>query len=163
MAFRTIPTTIKDAQKDLKAINDNFEQTYQDLIDQGGLKTGVASLDNTVVAGGAYRISVTLVDSDLARRQIYVPNRVIMIPRLDVYIDVDDDESYLWPSGGSLSADQYADIEVSIHVSRTKATTVTDGVATLRIHIKNHDTADHDFFVSTDAFVFPSVPTSRFT
>lgn len=164
MAFRVQPTTIKNPQEDAKAINDNFEATYTDLVDMGGRLSTTGSTSFTLDAMGSglghqwFRVNVHLNNTDLGRRALWVPSKTPIIPRLEVYIDTDLDQAYLWPNGSSLSTSQQNSI-IMMHQHRIPRAfnTNPNRLASWSIFIQNLTGIDsHTYYLYTDCFLYPS-------
>lgn len=170
MAFRVLPTSIKDPQADAKAINENFEATYSDLVDMGGslsttASTGGLATDPTAPPFTKIRtVNVSVNNSDLALRGMYSPERTPIIPRVDIYVDNDLDSNYLWPVGDSLS-DSQKSLDVSVITPAGTANFADDEntVASFYIKLENTSGVDaHTYYVYVNTFIYPSPHVSRF-
>ena len=138
----------------LALINDNFDKTVQDFGDMGAKFTNVYSLTvGPVAASSGAATTINFVDSS----NQYAAGKVEFVPRVQVYVDVND-PTYVLPSGGSLTLAQ-ANADVIVRVAKSLSSIVT---AVIVITIRNYDTNPHTYYMTYDASYKSSPPAGNF-
>lgn len=170
MAFRVLPTTIKDPQADAKAINDNFEQVYTDMVTTGGEITGNVQFSSASLSPGdllRLRVNVNNVFAEMT--ELYRPGNVITIPRVNVFIDNYNDFSYRWPDGSNLTDTGFgggtAQATINIHTDPTLVTSdsAPNRITSFYVFIRNEDPVNaHVYHLDIQAFLFPTPNDARF-
>lgn len=147
------PHKIKDSIEDLSKINNNFDNIALDIADRSGAFSSTATISGVVVSAGGYHlIEISVIDV----QNRYEQNRCPMIPRLLTYVDTDNDGSYIWPLGGSLSAAAVFGIDITIFASKIVLNEVDNEKATIIIKIKNDDSVSHTFYLYADGYYVPA-------
>lgn len=170
MAFRALPTTIKDPQNDAKAINDNFENIQRDLVTTGGEITASASVSTPSLAPGDVHVIRANINNVVAEMtELYRPGRVITVPRVEVFLDNNNDYSYRWPDGASLTnlgtGAGTVQQTIIVHADPTLVTSASapNRITSFYVFIRNEDPVDsHTYYLNLDAFLFPTPHDSRF-
>ena len=134
-------------------LNDNFDKIVSDIGDLGGKFSTTASYSVTIAAGGMNTATVGVTDP----RSLYVAGRLPITPRVEVFVDNNNDDNYLLGYSGSLSADQ-SNALVSVWIQR-RASSGT--VATFTIQIKNFGASPHTYYVVADESYTASPPTGN--
>lgn len=170
MAFRALPTTIKDPQADAKAINDNFESIQRDLITTGGEITATAAVaSGSLTPGGVYILRANINNVVPEMSELYRPGRVITIPRVQVFLDNNNDFDYRWPDGDSLTNLGFGagtvQQTITVHADPTLETSdsAPNRITSFYVFIRNEDPDNaHTYYIQLDAFLFPTPHDSRF-
>lgn len=154
-ALKKILTPIDDP----KRFNDNFDSISRDMADATGIISSPAKLSATaatstaLAAGSLLSLEVSVLD--VYRTGKYIKDYTPVVPRVTVLIDTDNDYTYFWPSGTSISS-----IAEKISVNTFTATSAinpTDNeVATYFITVMNNDTSAHDIYIYTDTLYIPT-------
>lgn len=144
-------TPLKD---NIAYINDNFDKTVQAINDLGASLFNEASTSVSIASGYTHHIFVPVIDT-INR---YTPGNTPIIPLVKIYIDVDADDTYIFPIGSSLNSSQ-ADSTVSVW-SLNGYTSGAIGGYNLDIHNFSADT--HTYYIYVNNFVFDSPNTGIF-
>lgn len=148
-----LPGKIKDAQKDVLLINQNFDDIRVALTDKSGNYTSTGTVSGLVIAAGGFRvIEVNVTDASA----MYLINQLPFIPRVDLYIDNDLNGDYYYPAGSSISPALAGLITVEINIARTVFNQVTNEKGTYFCVIRNKDASPHTFYVYLQSFFMPS-------
>lgn len=148
-----IPAKIKDAQKDILLINQNFDDIRVALGDKSGSYTATGTVSGLVIAAGGFKIiEVNVRDFS----NIYLVNSLPFIPRVDVYIDNDLNGDYYYPAGASVSPALTGVISVEMNIARTVFNQAENEKGTYFCVIRNNDSSSHTFYIYLQSFVMPS-------
>jgi len=144
---------IGNAQEDIAKLNTNFDRISLDLADRSGSFTvGGSLLGYTIPSGESRAVEVNVLD----QRDIYVVNKLPIIPRIDLYLGNDLNINYLYPVGNSLTQANVHGVQVSIIPARTVYNAVTNEKATVFIHIRNADASSHTIYLYVDGYYVPA-------
>lgn len=144
---------IRDPQNDTSVFNKNFDNIALDLADKNGRFSGTGTVSGLVVPAGGFKIiEVNVVDG----LNQYVVNSMPVLPRLDVFVDNDQDGAYYYPGGSALNASLIGLISVETTIARTVFNQVTNEKATWFCVIRNNDASPHTFYIYVQGFYLPS-------
>lgn len=143
---------IKDPKEDLGNLNVNFDRIALDLSDKSGTFSSTASFSGTIPASTTLYAEVNILDL----RDSYQFGKVPFIPRIDAYVDVDDDLSYLYPVGGNITQQTLHGLFIEMMQTITPTNLVDNEKATIFIVMRNRDTDPHDLYITLDGFYVPS-------
>lgn len=144
---------IANPQDDASRLNKNFDDIALELANRSGNFSSLASVSGLVVSAGVtHIIEVSVVDN----LEIYQINKLPVIPRLLVYVDNDQDGTYLLPGGSNLTAAEKHSITTNMYQTQIVINEVTNEKATYYIIIRNDDVASHTFYVYTDVYYVPA-------
>lgn len=141
-------------EDNIARINDNFDNVVQDLSDFGARRTGVATLTANLPGGYRRLFTVSITDPD----NKYPGGIGNISPRLEFFVDVDNDDRYSWPSGSNLVGGMIA-MQAVIYVNRRP---FTGNVGTLVLDVGNFDGASHSLYCHIDADFLPVAPSGSF-
>lgn len=139
-------------EDDVQKINDNFDRIALDLADSSGKFSSVSSFSATILAGQTLYQEINIVD-DL---DSYVKGKLPFIPRYDVFIDVDNDFTRIYPAGGNISQATLHGVQIEVMLTRTTLNVVTNEKATAFMIFRNRSASNHDFYVDFDGFYVPA-------
>ena len=145
-------------------LNDNFEKVIQDIRDLGAdLSTeGLHTL--TLAAGTLNSFVFTLTSEGQASdsaHQVFTQKPVSAVtgiaPMMDIFVDVDNDDTHRFPGGSALTSNQLA-LYAICNVSNTG---YLNSLAAWVIQINNRDSGGHTYYIHTKAGYLP-VPAEGF-
>lgn len=134
--------------------NDNFAKAVQDISDLGAKFSTVGSVSATVTAGSLYTIVANVNDTT----NLFVAGRLQIVPRVETFVDNNNNDNYILGLGGSLSAGQ-ANAQVSVWIARRPTSAA---VATFVYQIRNSDAISHTYYISVDESYISSPTTGQF-
>lgn len=166
MSLPLIEIQIGTSQDDAYAIiNDNFNKVVQDVRDLGANLSTTATYTATVASGAVDSTLVALISmgtttSYAVSVQTAKPESNVtgFAPQLDIYVDTDNDDTYLWPFGSSLTSNQ-RDMFPTIVPALIE---YDDTLVTWVITLNNRDASTHTYYVHTRCGYFPTGPTGFF-
>lgn len=146
-------------------ISDNFHKVIQDLRDLGAnlSTTGEHSVTLTASSVTAFVFTLTSLGSESdSAHQVFTTKPVSSVlaiaPQLDIYVDTDDDDDFLWPNGASLSVDQLK----LFPIITPSQTGYANSLGAWSISLNNRDVNTHTYYIRTRTGYFPSGPTGFF-
>jgi hypothetical protein len=132
----------------LAYINDNFDKAVSDINDLGAKFSSVGSASFTLATGGLQTITVDV--SDVHPQ--YQANKMQIVPRMEMFVDVNDDD-HIFPYGGSLTLAQQQAV-VSVYPQRRAR---TGFVAMFTVLVYNFDVSGaHTYYINVDESYFYS-------
>lgn len=143
---------ISNPQEDMQRFNDNFDRISLDIADRSGTFSSEASFSTTIASGVTQYAEINVTDL----RDFYVEGKLPFLPRYDVYVDVDDDLTYIYPAGANISQATLHGVQIEVFMTKTTLNIVTNEKATLMIIIRNRSASSHDFYVYMDGFYLPA-------
>lgn len=144
---------IKDPEKEVLSINQNFDNISLDLTDRSGTFSSEGSVSGLVVSAGATKTIEVDVEDVLNQ---YVFNNLPVVPRVDAYIDTDINDNFRYPAGPSLTQTIIHNVDVVTLTMETVFNQTTNEKATYFIIIKNRDSVSHTFYIYTQAYYLPA-------
>lgn len=144
---------ILDAQKDVLAINENFDNIALDLSDARGFFSGKYSATYTIASGSTQRVVYNMDDS----RNLYQAGRLPAIFRWTMYVDNNNNELFSWPLGQSMTNVLLKNIQAFSHLEYTTSTLFAhpNTKGTFSFMIINNDTVPHTFYTTAGFFYLP--------
>lgn len=145
---------IGDPQRDLRRINENFDIISQNILDNSGEFSNVGTIAGgfTLSANDSQEIEINIVDY----KDLYVANELPVIATLEIFIDTDNDYTYLYPLGSNLTNAIKHGIRVTHYQSRIVLNQDTNEKATYLINIHNDDSSSHDIYIYFRNYYVPT-------
>ena len=145
---------------DVSKLNTNFDRIAADLTDRSSTRSSTASGSLTLAANTSYAIEVSVIDSAGIYEQNFLP---LTPPRMDMYIDNDGDNTYLYPLGsniynvstGALTG-AGAVVSYEVVMFRTVINQSNNEKATFSIIFRNTDASPHTVYFDIDVFYLAS-------
>lgn len=146
-------TPLKD---NLAYLNNNFDNIVTAVNDIGVKNYGTADAGAiNLIAGAFHFIAVNIVDV----KDQYVLDNIAITPRLQIFVDNDNDYNYLYPSGASMTTPLQS-LSVEWYQARVVPTgSPANTKAVVYFKIQNNDTSAHTYYVTAD-FYFGDSPTT---
>lgn len=146
-------------------LNNNFDQVVQDIRDLGANFSTTGTLALTIAASSLTAAVFTLTSKGVtssSANQVFTQSPVSAVtgiaPQMDIYVDNDNDPTYLFPSGSNLSSGQQALYPI-MTISNTG---YTNSLAAWVISLNNRDSVQHVYYIHTRCGYFPSGPSGNF-
>lgn len=146
-----IHNKISDPQNDTKKINENFDRIALDIAERSGKFSSIATTNFSLATGTSQAVEVNVVDA----LNLYQINQLAAIPRLNMFLDNDDDYTYSWPLGANLAVADVHGISVNMVQSQLVINQVTNEKATIWIVVHNNSGTTHTFYLEIDVFYVP--------
>lgn len=162
-----IGTTFEQA---IPLLNNNFDQVVQDIRDLGANLSTTGTLTVTVPATSLKSAVFTLTSQGQTSNsvnQVFTQSPVSQVsgiaPQTDIYIDNDNDPTYLFPNGSNLTAVAGAVGNTALYAIVTVSEAgYTNSLAAWIIQINNRDSASHTYYLHTRCGYLPTGPSGNF-
>lgn len=139
-----------DYQAARPLINDNFDKVAADVTALGSAQTTTATYNTgSIATATTFRSTVAIVSLGGSSSYTYVtaPTAIAgvsaIVPAIDVYVDTDNDATYLYPIGTALTAAQKA-LTIDAKLDLTPA---DSSVATVTVSGRNYDSSSHTYYI----------------
>lgn len=137
---------------DLSKINTNFDRISLDAADKSGKFSSVGTTNFSLATGTSKAVEVNVLDG-LA---LYEINQIPVLPRINIFLDNNDDFTYSWPLGGNLLTADVHGISVNMYQSKDVLNQVDTEKGTVWIVIHNNSGTTHTFYLEIDMFYIPA-------
>lgn len=164
----TVPNRLQegtDYQSARPLINDNFDKVAADVTSLGAGQTTTTTVTfSAITTGTTFRQTVVICNPSATSSYSYINAASIIggvsaiVPSMDVYVDTDNDSTYLYPLGTNLTSSSRA-----LAIDAKLDLTAVDGVASLTISGRNYDASTHTYYVHIKCAYFSSKPAGSFS
>jgi hypothetical protein len=126
----------------ISLINDSFDKSVQDMADLGAKFSSVASGSFTLGTNSMNSLVVGLSDPS----KTYVSGSTQIVPRIDIFIDNNNDEAWRFARGASA-----APIPILCTPGRIARTPASGDIAEYEFQFYNLDVSSHVIYYSVDS------------